>query len=93
MPYYKWHFRALSELGRYAEGAAPLEFLLTSPNTEEVAARKQKTIATLTSFLYEALRREGLSHYTGEEAEGHAHAVNDGIAEAELRNLHLLAGV
>ena len=84
-PYYKWTFRALRELPALSELAAPLGALLTQPDTQ--------TIESVCAALADALRAQCLSERPDAELERHAYAVNDTIADAGLRNLHILAGV
>ncbi|MCR5664675.1 MAG: DUF4037 domain-containing protein [Oscillospiraceae bacterium] len=87
MPYYKWSFRALRELPKLAELASELEALLSSgTDTEE-------RIAVVCAAVLAEVRAQGLSAAPGDDPERHAYAVNDRIADASLRNLHILAGV
>ena len=85
-PYYKWSFRALRSLPRGAELAEPLEALLSGGEASEHIARVSSYVAAL-------LRQDGLSEVSGDELERHAYAVNDRIADGEVRNLHILAAV
>ena len=93
LPYYKWCFRALRALPLTGWMAEPLYHLISCGNEGADAAEKQTGCERITAALLSLLREEGLSHYTGDEPEGHAHAVNDSIREAEIRNLPLLAAV
>lgn len=93
MPYYKWTFRALADLPSMSELYSPLEYLISSGNGEADAEKKQEIIEKICSEIAEKLRADGLSAYAGNESEGHAYAVNDKIADSEIRNLHILAGV
>jgi hypothetical protein len=92
-PYYKWSFRALRELPKLNALAEPLEYLLTSPNTPAEAKKKTRIIEEIADAAAALLRYEGLSGVPGAELEAHAYAVNDRIADGEVRNLHILATV
>ena len=91
-PYSKWCFRALRSLPILGDRAEALLYLLSSGNTEE-AADKASLIRALTDAVVEAARGQGLTDYRGDEAEGHADAVNRGIKDGDLRTLPLLYGV
>lgn len=92
LPYYKWTFRALSELPRLACLSASLEYLISSGNGEE-RIKKQEIIENICLETANELKKDGLTRYTGDEAEGHAYSVNDRITDSNLRNLHILYGV
>ncbi len=87
-PYYKWSFRALRSLPRGATLAEPLEHLLFSG-----AEDSSDAIELVAAAVSELLRADALSDTAGSELERHAYAVNDRIADATLRNLHILAVV
>jgi len=93
MPYYKWTFRALSELNEMSELASPLEYLISSGNSESDAAKKQEIIENICQEIADALRKKELSAFKRDELEAHAYAVNDKIADGEMRNLHVLSAV
>lgn len=93
MPYYKWSFRALRALPLLAELHDSLEYLLTSGNSQTEAEKKSQTVEQVCGQIAEVLREQALSQYPGNEAEGHAYAVNGGIADAQIRNLHILYAV
>lgn len=88
LPYYKWQFRALSELPRFCALAAPLEALLTE-NLSFAAASAERLCAAVC----DALRADGLSRLTDNETERHAYVLNDTVRDHALRNAHILAGV
>lgn len=93
LPYYKWSFRALRALPILSALAQPLEYLISSGNTDAEAAKKQETVEEICATVMGELRRQSLSHYAGSAMEGHAYAVNDGIADGEIRNFHVLYAV
>ena len=92
-PYYKWVFRALRELPGGAELSPMLEVLLTSGNTEAQAAEKTEIIEELSASISRMLNEQNLTERLGEDLERLAYAVNDGIRDGELRNMHVLAAV
>ncbi len=91
LPYYKWQFRALREQDRLSDLAPLLEYLLAGGAGN--AAERQRIMEQVCTDIFAELRRQGLSSYSGSEAEGYAYAVNDKIEEPALRNLHILAGI
>lgn len=92
-PYYKWAFRALRELEGRGPAADLLEYLLTTDNSEENRDAKYMIIEEIASDLIDELIDRGLTQANCGDLEKHAYSVNDSIAEAEIRNLHVLAGV
>ena len=92
-PFYKWCFRALRALPRLGELEGKLAFLLCSDNGEDVARQKQEAVLEIDRKLAAILLEENLSKETSEDLEAHAYRVNDRIADPEIRNMHILAGV
>ena len=92
-PYYKWSFRALGELPRLGELSSPLETLISTGNGDSGAKAKVLLMEETAEKLCALLAEQGLSGVPGRELEAQAYAVNDGIGDGELRNLHVLAGV
>lgn len=74
-PFYKWVFRAMATLPRFAFLAESLVFLLSTENTTALAKRKTEMIADIAHHLSEALRAEGLSARADYELEAHAYEV------------------
>ena len=93
MPYYKWSFRALSELENLVSLSRPFEHIISSGNTDTDAETKLSEIDGICNDIFGALRDGGLSAYTGDTAEGHADAVNRKITDPDIRNLHILYAV
>ncbi len=93
MPYYKWSFRGLTELPRLSELADALEYLISSGNTADEAARKAAMIEQVAEAVAEELRVQGLTDLYTTELEPQAYAINDTIADHNIRNLHILHGV
>ncbi len=99
-PFYKWAFRALRELPLLGELADSFEYLLTSDNGKESVPVKTAVIGDVCALVLAEARRQGLTDGsrgkdpgTPDDPEAAAYAVNDGIADGEIRNLHILAGV
>ena len=92
-PYYKWVFRALRELPLLAQLAEPLARLLTTPNDPHLAEEKTALIEQIAAALIVELQAQGLTELDSRELERQAYAVNDGVRDSELRNLHILAAV
>lgn len=92
-PYYKWCFRALRPLPLLGDRADALLSLLSSGNGEGEREEKAALIRATFAAIVAAAREQGLTDYTGDEPEGHAAAVHRRIADPDLRNLPLLAGV
>lgn len=88
LPFYKWQFRALRGLTKLCDLAQPLEQLLSSAGAENAERIEQIVGAVL-----DETRAQGLSALPHNEAELHAYAVNGQIADANLRNQHILYGI
>ena len=93
MPYYKWQFRALRALPLLSGLADPLEFLLTTENVEDLCETKYLIMEDIAGMVIEALQSQTLTKAICGDLEKHAYSVNDAIADASIRNLHILAGV
>jgi len=92
-PYYKWSFRALRSLPVLSLEAELLEYLLISDNEEEQAREKYDVIEGIAADVIDELLAQELTRADCGDLEKHAYSVNDGIEDANLRNLHILAAV
>lgn len=92
-PYYKWGFRALRELPYLSLEAELLEYLLTTDNEAETAEEKYSVIEGIAADIIDGLMEMDLSKANCGDLEKHAYSVNDKIADAGLRNAHILAAV
>ena len=92
-PYYKWRFRALRALPKLSLLAELLEYLLTTDNADETAQEKYDVMEGMAADIIDELMAQGLSQANCGDLEKHAYSVNDSIADAQLRNLHVLAAV
>jgi len=93
MPYYKWAFRAMRELPKLSLLAELLEYLLTTDNDGERAQDKQDVIESITADVIDELIDQQLTKATCGDLEKHAYSIQDGIRDASIRNLHILAAV
>jgi len=93
LPYYKWRFRALSELPILHELSSTLEALISLPSRADTVAAKQESVEEICRAIISELRRQQLSSYCGDTMEGHAYAVNDKILDNEIRSLHVLYAI
>ena len=87
MPYYKWSFRAMRELSLLSELSEPLEYLISSGNTPQEAAKKKELIEGISVKLAAALNAKST------ELEQLSYEINDRITDGELRNMHILSAV
>ncbi|MBQ7487350.1 MAG: DUF4037 domain-containing protein [Clostridia bacterium] len=92
MPYYKWSFRALRRLPKLALLAELLEYLITTDNETDLAREKADVIEGIAGDIIHELKAQRLTEAVCGDLERHAYSVNDSIRDAELRNLHILAG-
>lgn len=92
-PYYKWIFRALRELPVLSNLYDDLEYLISSPNYDDFPKEKEYIIEHICRDIIGELRIRRITNFNGNEAEGHAYSVNNGIKDGNIRNLHILYGV
>ena len=93
MPYYKWSFRALRELEKLGNIADSLEFLITSDNNTETAETKYFIIEDIASMIISELQEQEITKAVCGDLEKHAYSINDYIADSDLRNMNIFAGV
>ena len=92
-PYYKWQFKALSELSLLSHLSENFEYLITSGNCSDETILKQNVIEGICREIISLILQQGLSDYQGDNAEGHAYSVNEKIKNGDIRNLHVLYAV
>lgn len=92
-PYYKWSFRALKDCEKLSHLHNDLEHLISSGNDEISAKDKTDSIEKICDEIFKELKAQGLTKYSGAEAEAHAYSVNNIIKNNDIRNLHILYGV
>ena len=92
-PFYKWVFRALRELPVFGDLEDTFSFLLTSDNATSVPV-KTSVIEDVCALILEEVRRQiPLPGSPQDDPETAAYALNASVADGEIRNLHILAGV
>ena len=92
-PFYKWQFRAIRALPKLPFAAELVEYLITTNNDGHLAQDKYEVIEDISADIIAELEAQGLTAADCADLEKHAYSVNDGIADGNLRNLHILAGV
>ncbi len=92
-PYYKWSFRAMRGLKELSLLAELLEYLLTTDNSPALREEKQAVMEGIAADIRRETVRQGLSTDPSDDLEKHAYAVQAGIRDGEIRNLHILAAV
>ena len=92
-PYYKWGFRAMRALPALSALAEPLALLLTTDNAPARAVAKQDSIEAVAAAVIDELIAQDLTRAVCGDLEKHAYSVNDRVADAQLRNAHILAAV
>ncbi|MBR2824009.1 MAG: DUF4037 domain-containing protein [Clostridia bacterium] len=94
MPYYKWAFRSLREMGMgRAQQAERLERILYGGADEDALEDREFAMADFCQDVAEELRDRGLSEASCCDMEQHAYAVADHITDPEIRNMHILSGI
>lgn len=93
MPYYKWQFRAMRGLQKLSLLAELMEYLITTPNDPDISREKQEVMEGIAGDVIAELKSQGLTSADCGDLEKHAYSVNDHIADAGLRNMHVLAAI
>lgn len=93
VPYYKWSFRALSELPLLSSLYRELEYLISSGNSQLDSKEKKNVIEKICADIISELRSQGLTESDVSNIESHAYEVNNRIDNGEIRNLHILYAV
>ncbi len=91
-PYDKWLFRGMRDLPVLSALEEPLSFLLETGNSPAEARGKAEMIEDIASLITAEYRAQGLSKATCINFSTHANSITDGIADANIRNLHLMDG-
>jgi len=92
-PYYKWSFKALRLLPKLSIEAELMEYLITTGNEPEMAEEKYAVIEGIAADIIDELIDQQVTEANCGDLEKHAYSVNDHVADPELRNMHVLAGV
>lgn len=91
MPYYKWSFRAIRDLGE-EQAAKTLEYLISSPNDGADRLKKIEAVEELCVRVAQKIAAEGVAPEDS-ELERLAYAVNDKISDAAVRNSGIFAAM
>ncbi len=92
-PYYKWKFRAMRALKKLPLLAELMEYLVTTDNDDSMARDKYEVIESTAADVIGELKAQKLTGAECADLEKHAYSVNDRIADADIRNRHILSGV
>lgn len=92
LPYYKWSFRALRNIGGTEKLYERLSFLLFGDNGI-TAERKADVIEEISAEIISELKSRNFSKASSSELEAHAYSINDGIKDSNIRNLNIFYAV
>ena len=87
MPYYKWSFRGLKDMG-YSDLAAKLYAIISTDNSH--AEDKYYAIEGIASDVIDMLQERSLTKATCGDLEKHAYSINDLIKDNNIRNANVL---
>lgn len=92
-PFYKWAYRAMRDLPTLSSLEHSLISLSTMGNSPEEARAKTESMEEICALFVEHFVSLGLSDADGTDIERHARALQDGIKDTTLRNLHIMDGI
>lgn len=92
MPYYKWAFRGMEELGALSDMRPALEFLLLGENDEEGLNVKAGVVEDICAAVIKELQKQRLSHGNWDYMEPHAFEITEHIQNPQIRALHIMEG-
>lgn len=93
MPYYKWRFRALRDLGVPSDVYQGMEYLLSSDNTDKEFVHKLAIVDRIVEFVVHDLMRQQLSLHPTNRLDIQASLINDKIKDIHIRSMHIMAAV
>ena len=93
MPYYKWSYRALSELPVLSELSDRLYRLISTGNDPSVAPSKLELVEDITARIICELQDQNLTDAVCADLQKHAFSVNDHIADGNIRNMDIFAAL
>lgn len=93
MPYYKWAFKALNNLDILFYVSPQLSHLINTDNSKENIDEKYALIESISSDVISELIDQNLTKANCGDLEKHAYSVNDGIEDADIRNMHIMSGI
>ena len=92
MPYYKWAFRGMEELGALSDMRPALEFLLLGENDEEGLNVKAGVVEDICAAVIKELQKQRLSHGNWDYMEPHPFEITEHIQNPQIRALHVMEG-
>lgn len=90
-PFYKWAFRGMKDLALLSHLSPLLEKLLDMPNDKK--EEKLLLIEKISACIISQLKTEGITKATCLNLETHAYSLTDFIADANIRNMHIMEGI
>lgn len=90
MPYYKWCFRAMGELGRLSDLRDALEFLLTAENDAPGQKIKAQVIEDICASVITELKEQKLTDGSWSYLEPHGFEIQERIELPAIKALHIL---
>lgn len=90
MPYYKWCFRAMGELGRLSDLRDALEFLLTAENDAPGQKIKAQVIEDICASVITELKEQKLTGGSWSYLEPHGFEIQERIELPAIKALHIL---
>lgn len=93
MPYYKWAYRALSELPVLSELSDRLYRLISTGNDPSVAPSKLELVEDIAARIICELQDQNLTEAVCADLQKHAFSVNDHIADGNIRNMDIFAAL
>ena len=92
MPYYKWCFRAMTDLPGLGNLKDALEFLLTGENDQEGQKLKVQLVEDVCAAVVKELQSQHLTCGSWDYLEKHALDMHGHIQNGQLSSLHILEG-
>ncbi len=92
-PFYKWTFRALRGLNGGEKLSETLGYLLTTSNDDRHVGIKEDAVRDVSLGIVKELKKQNIVSLDTDDLEKCAYAVNDSVADGEIRNLNILVGV
>ena len=83
----------MRELDKLPFMAELLEYLLTTDNEEGASGEKIDVMEGIAADVIGELQEQDLTQAVCGDLEKHAYSVNDRVADAQIRNMHILAAV
>ena len=93
MPYYKWSFKALSELELLSHLGSDFEYLISSSNDDGDIENKMNVIENICEEITEELKRQFACDISGSEMEKIAYSINNNVVDGNIRNENILFAI